>query len=213
MNEQTGNVSNRFDKSAASWDAKDTRVRLAESVAEAIRREVKLSTEMDLLDFGCGTGLVSLPWAHEVASLTGADNSAGMVEVFMDKAKGTNLGNVRSLILKRNDHDAIPGAFDLILSSMAFHHVKDVQAQIRVLYDALKPGGQLCIADLDPDQGLFHADNTDVHHFGFERELMMTYFRSAGFSNVRAATVTVLRRVGKDGMEREFSVFLVTGAR
>jgi len=206
-------MNNRFDQDAASWDAKEYRIRLAENVAAAIRREVKLNPDMELLDFGCGTGLVSLSLAPEVASLTGVDNSAGMLEVFMDKAAGNNQGNVKCLNLNLGDGDALPGAYDLILSSMTFHHVKDIPAVIRVLFNALKPHGYLCVADLDPDHGLFHSDNTDVHHFGFEREVMMEFFRSAGFSKVRAATAATMPRVGDDGVEREFSIFLVTGVK
>lgn len=206
-------MNNRFDQDAASWDAKEYRIRLAENVAAAIRREVKLNAVMELLDFGCGTGLVSLSLAPEVACLTGVDNSSGMLEVFMDKAAGMNLENVRCLNLDLGDGDALPGAYDLILSSMTFHHVKDVPEVIRVLFNALKPGGHLCIADLDPDHGLFHSDNTDIHHFGFDREAMMEFFRSAGLSEVRVATAAIMPRVGDDGVEREFSIFLVTGVK
>jgi 2-polyprenyl-3-methyl-5-hydroxy-6-metoxy-1,4-benzoquinol methylase len=206
-------MNNRFDKDAASWDAKEYRIRLAGSVASAIRREVKLDTYMDLLDFGCGTGLVSLSLAGEVASLTGVDNSAGMLEVFREKASGMNLPNVHSLHLNLSEGDVLPFAYDLILSGMALHHVKDVTGLIRILFHALKPGGHLCIADLDPDQGLFHSDNTDIHHFGFERKMMMEFFRDAGFSQIRVSTAASLPRTGVDGIEREFSIFLVTGEK
>lgn len=206
-------MNNRFDQDAPSWDAKEYRIRLAEQVTAAIRREVKLYPEMDLLDFGCGTGLVSLALAREVATLTGLDNSSGMLEVFMDKAAGMNLGNVHSLNLNIGDGDSLPGLYDLILSSMTFHHFKDVPLLIQIIFNACKPGGNLCIADLDPDHGLFHNDNTGIHHFGFEREDMMGFFRSAGFLNVRAVTAATQSRTGMDGVEREFSIFLVTGQK
>jgi len=31
------------------------------------------------------------------------------------------------------------------------------------------PGGEIAIADLDKEDGDFHADNEGVMHFGFER--------------------------------------------
>lgn len=40
----------------------------------------------------------------------------GMLEVFMDKAAGMNLENVRCLNLDLGDGDALPGEYDLILS-------------------------------------------------------------------------------------------------
>ena len=131
----------------------------------------------------------------------------------MEKAAGMNLGNVRSLNLNLGNRDVLTGSYDLILSSMAFHHVKDVPALIRMLFNALKPGGHLCVADLDPDQGLFHSDNTDIHHFGFERKQMTEFFRDAGLTQIRVTTAASLPRTGEDGVEREFPVFLVTGVK
>jgi precorrin-6B methylase 2 len=51
-----------FDKEAAAWDEQPARVQLAGDVAAAIVRQVTLRTDMDVLDFGCGTGLLTLQW-------------------------------------------------------------------------------------------------------------------------------------------------------
>lgn len=206
-------TNSRFDQDAASWDAKEYRIKMAGNVTEAIRNEVILNSGMDLMDFGCGTGLVSLPMAAEAGSLSGVDNSAGMLEVFLTKAAEMNLPNVKSLNLNLGDGDTLPGSYDLILSSMAFHHVKDISSLIRLLVDALNPGGYLCIADLDSENGLFHADNTGVYHFGFDRENMMELFRLSGLNEVRACTASNMPRTGNDGVERDFPIFLITGVK
>ncbi len=64
-----------FDKEAAQWDANPGRVRLAGEVAGAIIREVGPTREMDVLDFGCGTGLVT---TGVMASLAGLLGTVGM---------------------------------------------------------------------------------------------------------------------------------------
>jgi len=204
-------MENRFDKDARTWDEKNHRIKLASDVAESIRQAVQMNPDMDILDFGCGTGLVSLGFAGKVKTLTGVDNSAGMLEVFRDKANRMGLHNVMSLNLNLAGNDAIPGSYDLILSSMTLHHVEEILPLLSKLFAALKPGGILCIADLDPDNGFFHSDNTGIYHFGFDREFMMGLFRSAGFTNVDVRTAATVSRPGSDGIDREFSVFLVTG--
>ncbi len=206
-------MQNRFDQDAPTWDDKSHRVKLAAEIAESIRHAVRISQDMDILDFGCGTGLVSLGLAEEVRSLTGLDSSAGMLEVFRDKAVGMGLTNVSALHLDLAGGDKLPGSYHLIISSMTFHHLEDVPAMARILADALHPGGTLCIADLDPDHGHFHSDNTGVHHFGFDREYMIDYFRSAGLSKIISKDATTMTRTGKDGVEREFTVFLVAGTK
>jgi 2-polyprenyl-3-methyl-5-hydroxy-6-metoxy-1,4-benzoquinol methylase len=50
----------RFDQVAGSWDEDPGRVALARAVAEQIRQQVPLMPQMDVLDFGCGTGLLTL---------------------------------------------------------------------------------------------------------------------------------------------------------
>ena len=50
----------RFDKAAATWEGEERRVLLASGVTEAIARRCALPADLDVLDFGCGTGLVSL---------------------------------------------------------------------------------------------------------------------------------------------------------
>jgi 2-polyprenyl-3-methyl-5-hydroxy-6-metoxy-1,4-benzoquinol methylase len=206
-------MNNRFDKDASSWDSKDYRTRMAENVSFAITNEVELHPQMSVLDFGCGTGLVSLPFAPKVAKLTGVDTSAGMLDVFLEKAKSAGLTNVESLNLDLGAGAALSDTYDLVLSSMTFHHVKDISAVINTLVQALNPGGMLCIADLDSEFGLFHADNTGVHHYGFDRDRMMERFRTAGLTNVRAVTAANMLRVGADNVERDFSIFLITGEK
>ncbi len=49
-----------FDQSAASWDNEPRRIALMKAVGEAILREAQPTKDMDVLDYGCGTGLVSL---------------------------------------------------------------------------------------------------------------------------------------------------------
>ena len=75
----------RFDQSAATWDNKPERIALAKAVGEAILREAKPTGDMDILDYGCGTGLVSLFLLPHVHSMTGVDSSSGMLDVLNKK--------------------------------------------------------------------------------------------------------------------------------
>lgn len=49
-----------FDQAAATWDDNPSRIGLMKAVGEAILRQVQPTAEMDVLDYGCGTGLVGL---------------------------------------------------------------------------------------------------------------------------------------------------------
>ena len=65
-----------FDRAAGSWDEEPGRVRLANDVAAAILDDVPLAKDMDVLDYGCGTGLITLRLQPYVRFITGVDTPA-----------------------------------------------------------------------------------------------------------------------------------------
>ncbi len=209
---QTGERRN-FDAEAAQWDANPGRVKLAAGVAEAIIREVRPAKEMDALDFGCGTGLVTLRLQPLVRTITGVDSSAGMLGVLEEKVRSQGLANVRTRLLDFEKGERIDEQFHLVVSSMTMHHVPDTTALFGQWYDLLRPGGIVAAADLDAEDGSFHGDNTGVFHKGFERKRVAELLRGAGFRDVRDTTAAVMTREAPGGGTREFPVFLVTGRK
>jgi tRNA (cmo5U34)-methyltransferase len=196
----------RFDEAATTWDEQPRRLELAAAVATEIRRRVPLSGETDVLDFGCGTGLVTLALQPFVGSVTGADTSSGMLDELSRKVRDRHLANVATLLLDPGAPLPSDPRYDLIVSSMALHHVEDVGALFQRLHGLLREGGRVALADLDREDGTFHEDPTGVFHLGFGRDDILSLLARAGFSSLAVTTAAVTR---KDG--REYPVFLVTG--
>ncbi len=116
----------RFDEIAATWDADPMRARLAGAIADAVERQVVLAPTMDVLDFGCGTGLLSMALLPKVRSVTSADTSSGMLGVLEGKVRAQRLTSVKTVLLRQEDDYALSGEHDLIVSSMTLHHVADL---------------------------------------------------------------------------------------
>jgi ubiquinone/menaquinone biosynthesis C-methylase UbiE len=203
-----------FEKEAAVWDAEPRRVKLANDVAEAIIREIKPTRDLDVLDVGCGTGLVTLRLQPLVRSITGVDSSPGMLAVFQEKVKKQGLTNVYPQVVDPEKGDQPAGRFQLLVSSMTMHHVEDTAALLRGWFDLLLPGGWLGVADLDTEDGSFHGDNNGgVYHLGFGRDHLQALLEKTGFRQVRATTAaTIIKEVAGAG-SREFSVFLLVGRK
>jgi ubiquinone/menaquinone biosynthesis C-methylase UbiE len=202
-----------FDKVAASWDQQSARVKLAEDIAGAVLREVTLSPGMDLLDFGCGTGLLTLRLAPHVRSITGVDSSRGMLDVLEGKIAVQGPANVKIRLLDLDEGDLLSGSYDLVVSSMTLHHIRDVGPLLAQFREILKPSGCLCIADLDPDEGQFHESSQGIFHSGFDRAALRGLFEKAGFRDMRDLTATEVVKPAADGATRHFSVFLMTGRK
>ncbi len=202
-----------FDIEAAQWDANPGRVKLADDVADAINREAAPSRDMDVLDYGCGTGLVTLRLQPNVRTITGADSSQGMLGVLQGKVRSRGLTNVQTWLVDFEKGGRVEGAYHLIVSSMTMHHVKDTGGLIRQWYDVLLPGGQVAAADLDTEDGSFHGDNTGVFHFGFDRDALKKLMQQAGFHDVRSVTASTMIREIAGGGKRAFPVFLIVGRK
>jgi ubiquinone/menaquinone biosynthesis C-methylase UbiE len=201
-----------FDKAAATWDENPGRVKMAENVAQAILGTIRPGPDTDVMDFGCGTGLLTLALRPHVRTVTAVDSSQGMLDVLDQKIRAQGLTNVRTRHVDL-EKDELPGPFDLAVSSMTFHHIRDTDLLLKRIAGILKPGGKIAIADLDSDEGKFHDSNEGVHHFGFDRHLMRKSFEAAGFVAVQNRTAAIMPKPGPDGRTRTFTVFLMTGEK
>jgi cyclopropane fatty-acyl-phospholipid synthase-like methyltransferase len=201
-----------FNKEAATWD-EPRRERMNRDIASAIQAEIQLRKDMNVLDFGCGTGLLTMCLQPQVASVTCIDSSRGMLDILEKKISAQEHCNVKTLHIDLDDGGRLEGHYDLITSSMALHHVRNIQPLLDQFYAATADGGHLCIADLDLENGLFHAENhTGVFHDGFGRTELHEAFSRAGYVDVcdRTAT-TILKPV--PGGAHEFTIFLMAGRK
>jgi len=202
-----------FDKEAAKWDANPGRVKIAGDVAASIMREMAITRAMNALDFGCGSGLLTLKLQPHVATITGVDNSQGMLDMLRGKIAAQQLDNVKAQYVDFEKGDHAEGRYELVVSSMVAHHVPDTLALFREWFRLLQPGGRLGFADLDTEDGSFHGDNTGVFHLGFDRQHLKALLQQAGFEHIRDTTATVMEKeVAGQGM-RKFPIFLITAAK
>jgi ubiquinone/menaquinone biosynthesis C-methylase UbiE len=202
-----------FNKEAATWDEVPARVKLANDITAAISNEILLTSHMDVLDFGCGTGLLTLKLQPHVHSITGVDSSRGMLDVLKAKIDNQNLPNVKTRYLDTEQGDIIEGTYHLIVSGMTFHHVKEIRPLLDQFFRILAPSGYLCIADLDLDDGKFHDNNDGIFHFGFDRALLYRDFMEAGFDDIRDRTAAEVMKPNPESGIQPFTVFLMTGRK
>lgn len=206
---------NYFDAAAAGWDADPGRTALAKAVAAGICGRIELTDKMNVLDYGCGTGLIAALLAEKAASITAADSSEGMLSALSSKISAGKLTNISVMRLDLDVDPAPTERFDLIVTSMAMHHVRDIPKVLRAFHRSLVPGGALCVADLDTEGGLFHsgAAAETVRHNGFDRASFLKMMADAGFRNGNVDTVHTLQKQGADGGPRSFTVFLASGRK
>lgn len=201
-------MANPFDDRAQTWDEQPRRVQLAHDIFAALERQIPLQRDWTALDYGCGTGLLTLALAPRVRRVAAVDSSRGMLDVLAKKAAAAGVSNVEPLLADFSNDPLPPGPCDLVASAMTLHHVADIDALLRKFFALLAPGGFLALADLDAEDGTFHADSAGIPHFGFERATLARQLAAAGFADVRFTTAT---RIEKHS--RIYPVFLATATK
>ncbi|HEX6517431.1 MAG TPA: class I SAM-dependent methyltransferase [Nocardioidaceae bacterium] len=200
----------RFDDAAATWDDDPGHEKRQAAVAQAIKEAVSLSPRMSAVDIGGGTGRLSILLADLVGSVVVTDPSAGMVQVARERIEAAGLTDRLRPVQADLSTDRLDGTYDVVWSSMAFHHVQDLEALLRSVAGLLVDGGRLAIADLEDDpDGAFHADKVDFDgHHGFDRQRLAEQLTRAGFTDVRFVDATTILK-----HDREFGVFLCTATK
>ncbi len=202
---------NEFDAKARMWDTDPAKVERAVRVAEAIRAQVGVLADKEVLEYGCGTGLLGFALQPDVARLTLADTSLGMLQVLEEKMAASGACNVASLALDLSAGPMPDLRCDMVCTLMTLHHIPDTAAILARFHGLLRERGALCIADLDLEDGSFHGPDFDGHK-GFDRETLAEKMRGAGFRNIRFTTPSMVVRQTPSGV-REFPIFLAVGEK
>lgn len=196
-----------FDNRAATWDENPDRIKLAKAAAEAIQKSVELRPDMKSFEYGCGTGLLGFLLKPFIGELILADTSAGMLREAEEKIIKSGIPGISTMAVDLSGKD-IPGErFDLIFTQMTLHHITDYAAVAENFFKMLNPGGYLCIADLEEEDGSFHEGKETVHN-GIDPSLLARVLSGKGLSVISRTSAHVIRRNG-----REYPVFLVTALK
>lgn len=150
-----------MDSSARFWDRMASTYSKKPVPNEAVyQRKLEVTREylkpdMDVLEFGCGTGSTALAHAPYVRHIQAIDISGKMIDIAREKAKKAGVENVEfsraelfSLALGENTVDAVLGLNIL-------HLLPNWEDTVQQVYKLLKPGGVFisstaCIADAAP---------------------------------------------------------------
>lgn len=195
-----------FNIVAAAWDEEPRRVQLATEIAAAIRARVPLSVDWQALDFGCGTGLLTLQLAPGLGSIVAADSAPGMLEQLECKLRKLQTGTVSTLLCDLERDELPAGPFDLVVSAMTLHHIPQIAPLLAAVRSRMRPGGWIALADLEPEDGSFHPDGAGVFHHGFDTNEIGGLLAAAGFSEITLGTAaTVLKGA------HSYPVFLAVG--
>lgn len=164
-----------WDEYAANWENDPTTHIFAQSVFQQLTKILSLQGK-HILDFGCGTGLLSQlmsPLARDIVAL---DSSEAMIEE-LDRKELRNVEPVvdsltRGLVAQ---HPAFRKQFDLVVASSVCAFLPNVQDVADIIFTLVDEGGYFIHFD-------WLADGKS--EIGLSLVEMETVLKTAGFSSV-----------------------------
>jgi len=100
-----------------------------------------LASDKIVLDYGCGTGDLTIAIAENVKSVYAIDTSSGMIEVSKAKASQSGIRNVNFTKSSIEEVGHLKGEFDVIMAFNILHYIEDTQEVCRKINELLPPSG------------------------------------------------------------------------
>ena len=171
-------MEHHFNHKAESFDSPKN-IFIADLICKEVEKQIVDFSDKRILDFGGGTGLVSLPLAAQSKSVTLVDISDKMLDQARLKVEKQAIDNAY-LLQQDLLTNPLNQLFDIIVVSRVLHHMPNVEKTLAMFRNHLVEDGQLFIADFV---------KTDVNHHGFHLDELEENLSQNGFLPVKSQII------------------------
>ncbi|MFL5355141.1 ArsR/SmtB family transcription factor [Archangium sp.] len=161
---------------------------------------------LDVADFGCGTGVLSVALARWASRVWAIDQSQAALTQARERAAREGRSNITFLREDLHRLSLPTGERDLVVISQSLHHVESPPAVLAEAARILKPGGKLVLLELMPHDERWVLERLGHRHLGFAPETLESSLREVGFGSLSRETHA------REGAS-PFRVFLLTGVK
>jgi len=202
-------MQNHFDKVALTWDNNPIHLQRTEAIATEFQKIISAEKKLTALEFGSGTGLLSVEMKDYFSEITLMDSSLEMVCVTIEKLANADIHHLKPIFFNLDKNDYEEKTFDVIFTQMVLHHVIDIEKILSKFHKLLNEKGILVIADLYEEDGSFHDDNFDGHR-GFNPEKLSEILEKSDFKNIEFKQCFEIKKIGKSN---SYPVFFMSAEK
>ena len=170
-------MSDSWDDYAEEWDTNIDAITYSEKAYESLANEVNIEGQ-NILDFGCGTGLLTDRLSPLANNIVAIDTSPKMITILKSK----NLPNVTALAEPLtfeliNNNPAFVNKFNIIVASSVFGFLPNYEPILKLLKSLLTANGSLIQWDwLSPDNN---------PEFGLSETTIKKSLNNTGFKRIK----------------------------
>ena len=135
---------------------------------------------LDVVDFGCGTGVLTVELARWARHVTAIDRSGSALGKARAEASRQGLTNITFL---EADLHALPladASVDLVVVSQSLHHVDSIEHVLAEGARLLKPGGRMVVLELLPHEEDWVLARLGHQHLGFDPQTVREAMEAVG---------------------------------
>ena len=169
-----------------------------------------------IVDIGCEDGF----WSYELAREVGPEGKVYALDIkekwvkHVDEQAGKrDLTQVEAILCRTDDTTLEDDSVDVVFFANTIHHIDDLPAYTRHLYDILKPGGRYVVIDNGSGRFGHHSDPEEIGRIGAEAGFAVgdvhRFERTKRYLIVFTKPATVGRRSG--GLELSFDGLRAVG--
>lgn len=134
-----------------------------------------------VLDIGCGSGVFSLEASQHAVDVMGIDISASQIAVAREifSARSLSPDRLRCCSIQQIVREA--RRFNYCVALDVLEHIEDRQEFLRLVGDALLPGGQLVACVPAAPEFFDHRDELSGHYLRYTPEILRAELETAGW--------------------------------
>lgn len=161
----------------------EKRMELVNVILEEVRPLLRGSESKRLVDYGSGSGLVSLELTDLVDSILLVDSSKQALQDATDKIMARGITNCE-VLYSDFTRDMPELKADIVLLSLVLLHIPDTKLILQKLFSILPNDGQLIIVDFDKNDQVNHPKI----HSGFSHNELNSILAEVGFTSTTCKT-------------------------
>lgn len=151
-------------------------------------------SDKTVVDLGAGSGFISLAIAPLAKQVIAIDQSEKMLAEIEMAARHQHLTSIQTLQSRLEKIPLKEASVDVVIMSMALHHIEDPMQLIEEMHRILKPDGMVILSDVMEHEGVWaHEEMHDVW-LGFSLHQIDEWLNQTGFEEVRVVN-TQLRAI------------------
>ncbi|MCL9780831.1 class I SAM-dependent methyltransferase [Vibrio sp. S4M6] len=172
-------MASEWDECAETWEQDEATTIFADQAFQHLTNVVELD-DLEVLDFGCGTGLLSERLSPQVKSIVALDSSESMIEQ-LDKKMLSNVEPVVDMLTRGlvAQHPAFRKQFDLVVASSVCGFLHSFSEAADIIYAILDNGASFVHFDWLLEEG--------EEGMGLTKSKANQVLTSVGFDNVEVS--------------------------